>query len=377
MNLIARFDEIFLKGKNQSIFVRQMIKNLTFLFSGTSVKRTEGGLLIFDFPEDKKELNRLTKMPGIAKFSPCQIIGNDYENIKAEILKMKFAENIKTFRITANRSWKNYPKKSMEINCELGEMIMDKFGLTVDLHQPDINIFVDIGAKNTLIYHEVFSGIGGLPTGSAGRVLCLLSGGIDSPVAGYALMKRGAEISFVHFQNETQVSEEVSAKIIDLVKVLAQYQPKIKLFIVPFKEYQKEIIMKILSPYRMISSRRVMFKLAEVIAQKNKCLALASGDSLAQVASQTLENMGVIYQATKMLKIAPLVGNNKSEIIVIAREIGTLGISERPYEDCCSLLSAKHPETKADLDKVLKMEKNFNLISLDKVSVMSYNISIT
>jgi thiamine biosynthesis protein ThiI len=237
-------------------------------------------------------------------------------------------------------------------------------------------LHVAIGRTKAIIYGAMSEGIGGLPVGTAGRVLCLLSGGIDSPVAAYRMMVRGAEIELVHFQNQTQVTEEVSEKIIDLAKVLARYQAKIKLNIVPFADLQKQIIMKIPADCRMILSRRLMYRLAERMAKEDKCLALVSGDSLGQVASQTLENLTAVYEATPMLKLSPLISTNKSEIVKLARQIGTLDISERPYEDCCSLFVAKHPKTKAALSEVVKLEKTLDLSSIDKILPISYYISI-
>lgn len=389
IDVIAHFDEIFLKGKNQPIFIRRLANNLHELFPKTAVQRTEGGFIISNFK--KEELGRLAKVPGIAKFAVCKVINNSMEDLKKAVETMKVEKAVKKFRVTASRAYKQYPLTSAEINRELGSLLVEKHGWKVDLKNPDFNLYVDIGKNKAVIYSNPQDGAGGLATGSSGKVLCLLSGGIDSPVAAYQMMKRGAEVMLVHFQNQTQVTAEVSEKIIDLANVLSGYQPVVKLFIVPFADYQKQIVMKIPADYRMIASRRLMFQMAEKIAAKEKCQALVTGDSLGQVASQTLENLSAIYEAVGMLKIAPLIGMNKVEIMRLARKIGTLDISNRPYEDCCSLFVAKHPQTKAKIKDVLAMEKALDLpaltlptqgrdpdfyVGVDKSKTISYNISM-
>lgn len=375
MEIIAHFDEIFLKGNNQPFFVRRLSDNLQKLFKGVKVKRAEsGGLLISGMGED--DLDRLGSVPGIANFAPVWVGPNDMDSIKKIVSDLNFPENVKTFRVTASRSDKKYPLSSNEIDRILGEFVMEKYGWKVNLKNFDLEIRVDVGPKEAKVYFEMARGAGGLPTGSSGRILCLLSGGIDSPVAAYQMMKRGAEVGLIHFQNESRTSVEVSQKIFDLARALAGYQPGLELFIVPFAEYQKQVVMKIPAKYRMLVYRRLMFRIAETVAKKYKYRALATGDSLGQVASQTLQNMEVVYEAAALLKMSPLIGNNKSEIVKIAQRLGTLSVSERPYEDCCSMFVAPHPETRARLSDILRMEKGLVDIPLDKNAVKSYYIGI-
>jgi len=374
MDVIIHFDEIFLKGKNQPAFIRRLCSNLTALFPGILVHRAEGGLLLAKVAE--KDLPRLALIPGVAKLAACQITASEIGAIEKAALAALPDLPIKSFRLTASRADKKFPLTSEELNRRLGRLIQENRGWKVDLKNSEFNLFVDVAKNKTLLYHEPKEGIGGLPTGSAGRVLCLISGGIDSPVAAFQMMKRGAEVLLVHFQNKTEVTDEVSEKIIDLAKILARYQPKIKLFIVPFAECQKEIVMKIPADRRMLSSRRLFLRYASELARQEKCLALALGDSLGQVASQTLENLSAVYEATPDLKLAPLIGMNKSEITKIARQIGTLEISNRPYEDCCSLFVAKHPQTRADLKQLKALEKTLVPPPLDNLKVISYNISM-
>lgn len=377
MNIIIHFDEIYLKGNNQALFCRQLIKNLQALFKGARAKRVEGGLWLEGL--EQEDLPRLALIPGIAAFAPAKVSGNKLAEIKTALGEMEFSLEVKKFRVSANRSYKAHPVSSREIEIAIGDYLRTSRGWQVDLKNFDEEVHVDIGRVEAVIYGKLREGAGGLPTGTTGGVLCLLSGGIDSPVAAYYMMKRGAEIKLIHFQNETKVTEEVGEKIFDLAKTLAGYQPVVKLLMVPFAELQRQVVMKISAKYRMIITRRLMFKIAEKVARQEKCLGLATGDSLGQVASQTLENMSAIYEATDMLKLNPLVGLNKKEIMKAARNLATLSISERPYEDCCSLFVAKHPETRAKISDILRLEQGLDLSTsaLDKLKIISYNISMS
>lgn len=374
MNVILHIDEIFLKGSNQPLFYRQLKNNLADLLVGVRVGRVEGGMWLENIQEE--QLQQLALIPGYANYAIATQTNSTIEDIKKGIdLLFGGAKNYKTFRISAERSFKGFPLSSGEIAKEIGEYVRVKHGWAVSLANPDLNIHISVGKNETCIYGNTINGAGGLPTGSSGKVLTLLSGGIDSPVAAYKIMCRGGEVDLIHFQNQTQVTEEVSEKIFDLAKVLSGYQPKINLFMVPFANIQKQIIMHIPAPYRMIVTRRIFNKIADRIARKNKYLALVSGDSLGQVASQTLENMSVIANASDMLKLSPLIGTNKKDIIDLARKIGTADISARPYEDCCSLFVAKHPQTKSRLIDVLKYEKSIDNSIIDAVEVISYSVS--
>lgn len=369
------FDEIFLKGKNQGIFVKKLAENIRRLFLNTTVKRIEGGFFVGNL--DESQIERFAGMPGIAKFAEAMVCKRNLADIQKCLLMQNILPGQKTFRITASRSDKQYELTSDKLNCELGKYFFEKRGLNVDLKNPDINCHVDIGRTHAVVYGNLRDGVGGLPVGTAGRVMCLLSGGIDSPVAAYQMMKRGADATLIHFQNQTRVTDEVSEKIIDLAKKLAQFQLVIHLLIVPFGDLQRQIIMKVPADLRMIISRRMMFKISERIAREEKCQALVTGDSLGQVASQTLENLTAVYGSVNILKLAPLIGSNKTEITKIAERIGTLPISIRPYEDCCSLFVARHPQTKARVSDVEKCENGLDLSGLDKLMPISYNISMS
>ncbi|MFA6485864.1 MAG: tRNA uracil 4-sulfurtransferase ThiI [Candidatus Magasanikbacteria bacterium] len=373
MNYILHVDEIFLKGNNQPFFYRALISNLLNTFAGVEVKRIEGGVWLKNLSEN--DLDILKCFPGVANFALAEKCETGIENIKIAVDKLLVGDEYRTFRVSANRSDKKYPLTSGEIERAIGQYIGEKYHWKVDLKKFDQEININVGSDGAIVYGNLIEGAGGLPVGTTGKVLCLLSGGIDSPVAAYEMMKRGAEVAFVHFMNQTAVSESVGEKIFDLVRLLARFQGRSRLFVVPFADLQKEVVMKVPSGYRMIINRRLFLRIAEKIAQNEKCLALVTGDSLGQVASQTLENMSAIQSASAMLKLSPLVGTNKREIINRARAIKTLDISHRPYEDCCSLFVAKHPETKAKPLVIEKIEQNLDFTRLDKIQPISYYIS--
>ncbi len=374
MNVVAHFDEIFLKGGNQRFFVNQLKKNIEHLFPKSHTLRLESGIWIENIQEE--DLSRLALIPGIANFSPAFKAELDFEKIVARVESENWGDDFKSFRITANRSDKTFPMDSVEIERELGSRVNIKFGWKVKLKNPDLEIHLNIGTKEVIVYGNLIKGAGGLPVGTAEKVMCLLSGGIDSPVAAYKMMVRGAEVELIHFQNQTHVTEEVSKKIMDLAKVLTKYHGPITLHIVPFEPWQKQIIMKVPSDYRMLLSRRLMFKISQNVAHKVGALAMATGDSLGQVASQTIQNLAAVYQSVDLLKLTPLIAENKTDIMNLARRLGTLEISERPYEDCCSLLVSNHPQTKSKIEDVLKIEEKIDLSQLDKTEIISYHIGM-
>lgn len=373
MNIIIHPDELFLKGANQRFFYNTLMRNLRRLFKPVEINRLEGGLWLTKFKQE--DLGRLSKTPGIANLAVAESCLPTIKQIQKIIDKI-VDRSAKSFRITASRSNKQYRLTSRQLSEQLGDYVRKKYKLKVDLKNYDLNININILKDRAIIYTQPMAGAGGLPVGTSGKILCLLSGGIDSPVAAYKMMNRGAEIGLIHFQNQTEVTEEVGEKIFDLAKILSQYQPEIQLFMVPYERIQRQIIMKVPADYRMIINRRIFFRLAEKVAAKNNYQALATGDSLGQVASQTIANLNCIYKSTNLLKFCPLIGLNKKEITQIAKQLGTLEISNRPYEDCCSLYVAKHPQTKARLEDVVKIENNLDLSILDEINIKSYNVSM-
>ncbi|MCX6780421.1 MAG: THUMP domain-containing protein [Candidatus Magasanikbacteria bacterium] len=320
MNIIAHFDEIFLKGSNQKHFISRLIQNLEFLFPGVKVVRIESGLWLENFQEE--ETARLALIPGIANFAPAYLVKPYLKEIIKLAESQNWGDSIKTFRVKAERSDKNFPLTSIEVEKEVGSAVNIKFGYKVQLKDPEFNLHINIAKDRAIVFGNTITGAGGLPVGTAGKVLCLLSGGIDSPIAAYNIMRRGATIELVHFQNQTKVTQEVSQKIIDLAQELARYQGKVTLHIVPFEHWQKQTVMKVPSDYRMLITRRLFFRISEIIADKIDAQALVTGDSLGQFVS-------------------------------------------------------KHPQTKARLREIEKIETNLDFSELKDTPYMSYKIGMT
>ena len=373
-HIIIHYNEITLKGGNRPFFERVLVDNIKGFLENIKYNKIykDGGKIIIEINKDidlEKIKETLENIPGISNFYFAVSEEKELEKINkktVELLKNYLqTENdknnkIKTFKIEARRSDKRFKFKSPEINAKVGEYVLENTKLKVDVHQPDLEIVIDVGNKDCFIYFEKTNGIDGLPVGTTGKLISLISGGIDSPVASYMMMKRGAKIVFVHFKNKT-INNTGDDKIKNLVKKLSRFQGRSKLYIIPFEEFQKEIIAKIPAKNRMIIYRRIMFKLAEMIAKKEKAKGFTTGDSLSQVASQTLENIGVIYNSANLPIFPPLIGMNKQEIIDLAVKIGTYETSIIPYQDCCSFLIARHPETKAKLEEIIKQEKILNI----------------
>jgi len=300
----------------------------------------------------------------------------DFKNKTKEIAK---TQQFNSFKIKTQRTNKQFQYTSPQINEIIGKEIKETLNKKVDLENPELTIFIEIDNDSSIIYLQKIKGAGGLPTGVSGKIICSLSGGIDSPVAGYTLMKRGCEITFVHIFNDGLTSQASLEKILNIVKQLTKYQLKSKLYIVPFSKIQNEIIKNVPEEYRMIIYRRYMLKIIENIAQKENINFIVTGDSIGQVASQTIDNLQCIYEATTLNIFTPLSGLNKEEITEIAQKIDTYKYSILPYLDCCSLMIPKHPETKGNLQEIKKLEENIkneqNLIEycVSQAEIINYN----
>jgi thiamine biosynthesis protein ThiI len=364
--VVVHYAEIALKGENRPYFERILVTNIKESIGKvyTDIKRTFGIIIIS--LEKNVDLaaveDCLRKIPGISSYAPAIKVESDVDAIKMQALEIAKNHKKKSFKIETKRSDKSFKLRSLELNENVGSFIVEKTGMKVKLDEPELTIFIEIVCGQVFMYHEKHDTIGGMPIGSAGKLVSLLSGGIDSPVASYFMMKRGVRVIFVHFRNDTQTASK--EKIFSLVKVLSGFQHQSILYIVDFKDIQKEIIKNINSRIRMIVYRRMMLRIAETILKKEKARGFITGDSVSQVASQTLENLGVIYQAANYPIFAPLIGMNKQEIVDIGRKIGTYEVSILPYSDCCSFLIAKHPETKAYPNMIEEAEQQMNISEL-------------
>jgi len=358
--IIIHYSEIALKGKNRQFFEALLIENIksALKFSKIAVYRRYGRIICE--PSENGDIENLKsileKLPGIAYFSFGVMARLSMEEITHGAIEVLDSVTAETFGVVTKRPNKMFSLSSNEISSLVGRHIVKTRGKKVDLKAPDIFVYIEICEKEAYVYCNKYTGIGGLPVGSAGRVVSSLSGGIDSPAAALLMMKRGCRVIFVHIRNQLQSIDAAVSKIGDLVAQLTEFQLKSKLYIVPFETLQKQIIIWVPPRYRMIIYRRFMMKICNRIAMKDNAMAIITGDSAGQVASQTLENINCIYKASELPVLTPLIGMNKDEIVKIAKEIGTYDISTLPYPDCCSYMIAPHPVTKAKLQAIENYE---------------------
>lgn len=373
------FGELSTKGKNIMDFIRLLgnnVKHALRNYKTLIVETKKDHIYVILNDENYDDVKKdLKKVPGIGSFALAKAIDNDIEAIKEEGLRVYKLSNKTTFKIETKRVYKDFPMHSDEINRAIGGHILKNVPTSkVDVHNPEIKIHVMVRENNTYVYALKEKGMGGYPLGIAGKSLLLISGGIDSPVASYMMMKRGVKLECIHFAAPPYTSSKVIDKIHDLLKVMTQYQPDIKLYIVPFTELEKKIY-EIAGPsYCVTIMRRMMLRISERIANNHNDLVLSSGESVGQVASQTLFSMRVIEQVSTLPVIRPLACMDKTEIIDIAKEIGTYDISIRPYEDCCTIFTLKDPVTHPRLEVVEEIESKWDFESMVKDCVKNVKV---
>ncbi len=365
--IIIHYAEIAIKGKNRPWFEKLLITNIQKHLQGLpfgKVKRIFGRLVIqpssLSESDIKEYTKRLSNVFGISSFSFACSIKQDLEEMKKTISKLIKDSPAKTVRVLTKRSNKNFPMNSVQINKELGDYLIKNHQKTIDLVDAELSIHIEIVDNFCYVYKEKIPGLGGLPVGASGKVIVLLSGGIDSPVASYYAMKRGCSPIYIHFHSHPYTNIASQQKVERLASILSKYNPSSKAYFIPFIDIQKQIMTKTDKKYRVILYRRYMMRIAEMIARKEEAKALVTGENLAQVSSQTTENMSSIQEATSMLIMRPLVCFDKQEIINKAKEIGTYETSIEPHEDCCSLFIPKHPATKSDLKTLKSMETSID-----------------
>lgn len=367
--ILLRFGEMFLKGKNYSFFAKTLYNNIKNAIKkyDCKIEKIAGRYLVTDFNEFNKDevVDTLTKIFGLVSLS----IATEVESTPEAIAD--FCKNIviskKTFKVDVKRADKRFPIKSYEFAATLGGVILkNNPGLKVDVHTPEEVVSVDIRESGkTYISYEKIPCAGGMPIGTAGKSMLLLSGGIDSPVACYQMAKRGLNINAIHFHSYPYTSEQAKDKVISLAKLLTPYCGHINLFIVPFTKIQENIHKLCDDEYMVILVRRFMMDIAERVAKNSGCTSLITGESLGQVASQTVESITATNNAVKLLPVfRPLIGMDKSEIMEISKKIGTYETSILPYEDCCSVFLPDSPVTKPKLDRIERNEKLLDRESL-------------
>ena len=355
--IVIRYGELYLKGKNKHFFERILVQNIRRKLKPFACTLTVGRsrYLVENYaPEDERAiLDALLCVFGIHSLSVAACVPNDYETV--EHTAVAAAPTSGSFRVNANRADKRYPYTSVALAAKLGEAILThNENLTVDLHTPDATVFVDIRDNGTAyIYGKVIPALGGMPVGCAGKGLLLLSGGIDSPVAGYMMAKRGLRFDALHFHSYPYTSEQAKEKVVKLASILKKYCGKVRLYCIPVTEIQEQIHAHCTDAYMITLLRRAMMRLAERTAQKFDCACLINGESLGQVASQTLESITVTNDTvTNMPVFRPLIGMDKQEIIDIALKMGTYETSILPYEDCCTVFLPESPVTRPQRGKV-------------------------
>lgn len=365
-HILIRYGELGLKGKNIKKFIiklQQNIKAALVNFPEVKVTRTLGRLfVILNGQNPEPIVEELQKVFGIYSLSLAIKVNLDEEAIKdAALYALKNEANVKTFKVNVKRANKQFPIKSQEMNRLLGgHLLRNTEDITVDVHDPDIMIKVEIREQDAYVTSSVAKGAGGLPVGTAGKSLLLLSGGIDSPVAGYLMMKRGVQLEMIHFHSPPFTSERAKQKVLDLTEILTEYGGPIKVHLVPFTKLQQEIFKHMPEKYAMTIMRRVMLRVSEIVAGQKDIKALITGESLGQVASQTLASMNTINEVTNLPILRPLVSFDKSDIIEISQRIGTYETSIQPYEDCCTIFVPKSPATNPKREIVGDAEAAFD-----------------
>lgn len=368
--ILVRCGEIILKGLNKPFFEKALMSNIKRALNGLSpISVTKSQSRIYINPDDEdfdmlEAATRLISIPGIVSVSVVDRIPVDYDEIKKtcarQTEKMLAIDGKKTFKVFARRGDKSFKMKSLELCADIGAFLLEMFPqLSVDIHKPEFTIFIEI-RDYAYIYSEIIHGTGGLPVGTNGKAMLLLSGGIDSPVAGWMIAKRGVEISAVHFYSYPYTSERSREKVVDLAKILIKSTLSMKLFIVPFTELQVGIYEKCPAEYTTIIMRRHMMRIAQTLALRNGDQALITGESIGQVASQTMHGLAATDDSVDLPVFRPLIGMDKNDVVALARKIGTYDTSILPYEDCCTVFTAKHPLTRPSIDKIKTIEASLD-----------------
>ena len=371
--LLVHYGELSTKGNNRKVFIQALTHNVRVALKGYEGLEIKGNrdfiLVTLNGVDYAPVVSRLQEVSGIQRISLIKRCGKDIEEIKATAVELIKQEKGRTFKIESKRTDKTYPLDSYGISREVADAILDNTDLEVDVHNPDIVMHVSLRQEEATLSCHDYQGSGGYPLGMNGKVTMLLSGGIDSPVAAYSLIRRGLVVDCLHFASPPYTQLAVIDKLKDLLKVLNTYQNDIRLQIVPFTKIQEAIYAHVPEPYCITIMRRMMVRIAERVAKKNHCLAIATGESVGQVASQTLESIITINDVTNFPILRPLCVLDKLSIIETSKKIGTFDISIRPYEDCCTIFKPKKPKTKPRIDEAERFEAMFDYETLIEEAV--------
>ena len=379
--ILIKYGELTTKKANRNLFIKTLYENILEKLKDYQVKITKDRVRMFIETTDNIDeiVNILSNIPGIHGIVIAYKVDTNTEEIKAKTLDIVKTINFKTFKVETKRSNKNFPIPSMEFNQIIGTLLLKNIPhIKVDVHNPDYLLKIEIRDKYTYIYSKEINGLGGYPIGVAGKGLLMLSGGIDSPVAGYLAMKRGIKLECIYFESPPHTSIQAKNKVKKLVAKLNNYQSNITLHVINFTKIQEAIYQNINPSYMITIMRRMMYRISTKVAQKNNCLAIINGESVGQVASQTLTSMQVINNVTSYPIIRPLACYDKLDIIDISKKIDTYETSILPYEDCCTIFLPKHPVINPSLDKAIEYEKNIDYEELIEEAINNMeNIKIT
>ncbi len=373
-SVVLHYGELALKGRNRPWFLSTLTKSVRAALRGLNVTRvcSLNGRIVVTFEDDSEWAevrDRLACVPGIANFALARHAPMDLDAITAAILKELPDRAVRSFRVRARRADKRFPIPTPDIERHIGGRVQAERGWAVDLSKPELTISVEFLTRDAYYFFERHRGAGGLPVGTGGRVMALLSGGIDSPVAAWRLIRRGCRTDFVHFHSHPILSATSQQKARELVRVLTRSQLRSRLFLVPFAPIQQQIVVSVPPALRVVVYRRMMVRIAEVLAKQTRAQALITGDAVGQVASQTVGNLAVVGQVATLPLLRPLVGMDKEEITIDAKRIGTYDISIVPDEDCCTLFTPRYPTTHASLAEVEAAERALEIDALVRVAV--------
>ena len=373
---LVHYGEIGLKRGNRFYFEKKLAQNIKLSLKGmgcAEVRRIYGRLLVMLQPEaDVVAIQeRLGKVMGIAHFELALGTEQRIDAIQAAALELVKGKAFKTLKVETKRANKRFPLTSPEISAAVGGYLLSATGASADMQTPDLRCNIEIVDEAAYIYVDKIRGVGGLPVGASGKVMVMLSGGIDSPVAAWRMMKRGVKALFVHFYSYPYTDKASLEKVEELAEILATWNYRTQVYLVSFAEVQREIVTQTPAPFRVILYRRMMVRIAQQIAMAAKAECLVTGESLGQVASQTLGNLRVIEEVADIPVLRPLIGDDKAEIMDLAEQIGTFEISTLPHDDCCSLFVPAHPATNASLEAVQEAEAVLDIDALVKLAVES------
>ena len=364
--LLVRYGEIFLKGQNRPVFMRALVKRVKRAVQelGATVYLNDSRIFVTDYSDQDEAIRRVTKVFGVHSVCPAiEMPKEDFDAVAAQAVAM-MADLRGTFKVSARRSDKRYPLDSPAINGQIGHRVLvANKNLSVDVKNPDHIMNVEI-RDHAYLYVKVGPAVGGMPVGTNGRATLLLSGGIDSPVAGWMIAKRGVHINAVHFHSYPYTSDRAKEKVLDLARILSESCCGIRVHVVPFTKIQMEIHEKCPDEYTTLIMRRFMMRIAERVAISEKSEALITGESIGQVASQTMTALGTTDMVVNMPVFRPVIGFDKTEIIAIAEKIGTMETSSLPYEDCCTVFTPRHPATHPHLDIIEAAEAKLDMEAL-------------